>query len=59
MKEYLYKCKYPHVPFFRIRHDHCRSLGWDGAGKALATWILSSRLDQTSKGKARKKAVKK
>jgi len=43
LKEYLYKYKYPHIPFFRIRHDHCRALGWDGAGKALASWIIASR----------------
>ena len=39
LKEFLYKSKFPSVPLYRVRYDHCEALGFTKLGRILAAWL--------------------
>lgn len=39
LKEFLYKSKFPKIPLYRVRHDHCEALGFTKLGRSLAAWL--------------------
>jgi hypothetical protein len=41
LKEFLYRCRFPDTPLYRIRSDQCRELGFYKLGKGLALWLTA------------------